>query len=425
LFGAALLGIGTETEDFVKFTQRIGRKTGGLRYTSFTSAVRDAAAVRGAAAVRDAGDAAAWLFMRGKATVDQASDLLDVFRDMLLTVKLDNQARFRQMLLEQKASQEASLIPMGHRVVVSRLRSKLNEAGWVAERIKGVDYLFFLRRLVKMVEEDWPTVLARLEAVREILINRHAMMCNVTVDAENWTKIQPQLTDFLGALPAHPTEKVTWAPSDEGAAPVLGEGLPAEPFEGLTIPAKVNYVAKGTNLHNLGHALNGASAVIKNYLRTTWLWERIRVQGGAYGAFCVTDQHAGTLSYASYRDPNLLTTLANYDQTGDFLRNLDLSEDELTKSIIGAVSDLDAYKLPDAKGYSSMARYLVGYTDEARQKFRDEVLSTTVDDFKAFADVVDAVKQHGLVVVLGSQEAIESASADADRDVAFEITKVL
>ncbi len=446
LFGAALLGIGTETEDFVKFTQRIGRKTGGLRYTPFTSAVRDA------------GDAAAWLFMRGKATVDQAGDLLDVFRDMLLTVKLDNRERFRQMLLEQKASQEANLIPMGHRVVVSRLRSKLNEAGWVAERIKGVDYLFFLRRLVKMVEDDWPIVLAKLEAVREILINRNAMMCNVTVDAENWTKVQPQLADFLGALPAHPTEKVTWAPLGEGAALVLGEGLPTEPasgegatssgqgtapmlgegavpglgeglltepFEGLTIPAKVNYVAKGTNLHNLGHTLNGASAVIKNYLRTTWLWERIRVQGGAYGAFCVTDQHAGTLSYASYRDPNLLTTLANYDQTGDFLRNLDLSEDELTKSIIGAVSDLDAYKLPDAKGYSSMARYLVGYTDEARQKFRDEVLSTTIDDFKAFADVVDAVKQHGLVVVLGSQEAIESASADTDGDVAFEITKVL
>jgi hypothetical protein len=450
LFGAALLGIGTETEDFVKFTQRIGRRTGGLRYTSFVSAVRASA------------EATAWFFMRGKATVGQARDLLDILHDMFLSVKLDNRERFLQMLLEQKASQEAALIPLGHRIVVSRLRSKFNEAGWVSEQMKGVEYLFFLRRLVRMVEKDWPTVLTKLEAVRQTLINRKAMMCNVTVDAENWAEVQPQLSGFLNALPAHPAEKVAWSfklgPNDtttlgegmppvlgegaasmlgegaasmlgEGAASMLGEGLPTEPFEGLTIPAKVNYVAKGANLRRLGCTLDGTSAVIKNYLRTTWLWERIRVQGGAYGAFCVTNQHAGTLSYASYRDPNLLATLANYDQTGDFLRNLDLSKDELTKSIIGAVSDLDAYQLPDAKGYSSMARYLIDYTDEARQRFRDEILSTTVDDFKAFADVVDEVKHHGHVVVLGSQESIEAASATVSKAAkdgyGFEITKVM
>jgi hypothetical protein len=402
LFGASLLGIGTESEDFVKFTQRIGRKTGGIRYTTFISTIRESL------------DTAAWLFMRGKATVEQAGDLLDILRDMLLTVKLDNQARFMQMVLEQKASHKASLIPSGHRVVVSRLRSKLNEAGWVAERMKGVDYLFFLRRLVKMVEEDWPAVLAKLEAVRHTLINRNAILCNVTLDTENWATTQPQFTQFLDALPAHPAEEVTWSPT---------EPLPPAHFEGLTIPAKVNYVAKGVNLYRLGHTLNGASAVIKNYLRTTWLWEKIRVQGGAYSAFCVTNQHAGTLAYASYRDPNLLATLANYDQIGDFLRDLDLSEDELTKSIIGAVSDLDAYQLPDAKGYSSMARYLIHYTDEARQEFREEVLATTVDDFKAFAEIVDDVKRYGPVVVLGAQDALEAASEAWDGPV--EITRVL
>ena len=83
------------------------------------------------------------------------------------------------------------------------------------------------------------------------------------------------------------------------------------------------------------------------YLRSTWLWGRIRVQGGAYGGFCSFDRRSGTLSFLSYRDPNLLGTLANYDGACRFLRQAELSEQELTRSIIGAIGELDAYELPD------------------------------------------------------------------------------
>src|SRR5690606_35397647 len=93
-----------------------------------------------------------------------------------------------------------------------------------------------------------------------------------------------------------------------------------------------------------------------------------------------------------------------------FLRKLELSDDELTKSIIGAIGMIDAYQLPDAKGYTSLVRYLVGETDESRQQARDEVLGTTAADFRAFADVLDAVAAQGRVVVLGSQEALSKAN---------------
>jgi len=40
------------------------------------------------------------------------------------------------------------------------------------------------------------------------------------------------------------------------------------------------------------------------------------VSGGAYGGFCNFDSHSGMFTYLSYRDPNLLGTLDNYDGTG-------------------------------------------------------------------------------------------------------------
>jgi Zn-dependent M16 (insulinase) family peptidase len=149
----------------------------------------------------------------------------------------------------------------------------------------------------------------------------------------------------------------------------------------------------------------------------------VRVQGGAYGGFCLFDRHSGLFTYLSYRDPNLLATIENYDQTSRFLRDLRLSEDELTKSIIGAIGRMDAYQLPDAKGYTSLVRYLIGESDESRQCLRDQILSTTVADFRAFAEMLQSVSDNGRVVVMGSQEAIETANAARERWL--DVTRVL
>jgi presequence protease len=387
LFGRALLEMGAGAEDFVQLSQRIGRATGGIWAQNYTGVVRGSA------------QAAAWMFLRGKAMPEKANELLAIMRDVLLDVRLDNQERFRQIVLEEKASQEARLVPGGHGVVNTRLRANFNEADWAAEQIGGVSYLLFLRKLAQEVDADWPAVHETLKQIRQTLLNRSAMICNITTDADNWRRFQPQLSAFLGALPATPAVAERWQP-DQGAR-----------FEGLTIPTQVNYVGKGADLYKLGYKPNGAAAVIGKYLRTTWLWEKVRVQGGAYGGFCVFDQRSGGFTFLSYRDPNLLATLDVYDQTSKFLRQVDLSDSELARSIIGTIGDVDAYQLPDAKGYTSMLRYLVGDTDEIRQRIREEILATTAADFRSFADTLDQVADRGLVVVLGSQTAIEAANA--------------
>jgi Zn-dependent M16 (insulinase) family peptidase len=399
LFGQSLVKIGTEAEDFVKLSRRIGRKTGGIAPSLLTSAVIDSS------------QAAARLVLRGKATVPQAEDLLQILRDILLTVKLDNKERFRQMVLEAKAHKETSLVPRGHGIVHTRLGAQFGEAGWLDEQTGGVEQLFFLRKLADDVEQDWPGVLAKLERVRQGLINRRTLVCNVTLDGDNWAYFESKLSSFVGTLPDLPAKTARWTP----------QAPPA--FEGLTIPARVNYVAKGTNLYAQGYVLDGSISVIANLMRTTWLWERVRVQGGAYGGFCSFDRHSGLFSYLSYRDPNLLSTLETYDQTAQFLHDLELSEDELARNIIGAIGRIDAYQLPDAKGYSSMVQYLIGESDEERQRLRDEVLSTTLTNFRAFADVLRQVSAEGRVVVMGSQEAIDAANAE--RGGWLQVTKVL
>jgi len=151
---------------------------------------------------------------------------------------------------------------------------------------------------------------------------------------------------------------------------------------------------------------------VNGYLGMAHLWEKIRVQGGAYGAFSVFDDTSGVYTFLSYRDPNIDATIENYDKAGDFLKTLDdkhLSENEIKKAIIAAIGELDSYQLPDAKGYSSMVRYIIGRTDEMRQKIRNEVLSTNGEDFIAFGDILEKAAKSNAVVVIGSQDAIEKS----------------
>ena len=386
LFGRALTELGTNTEDFVKLSQRIGRSTGGIYTRKMVSSIYGHE------------KSAAWLFLRGKATMENAEELLAILSDVLLSVNLDNRERFMQMVLEEKASIEAGLVPAGHRVVNTRLRSQFDEAGWVDVMLGGVQYLFFLRQLVDAVEGNWQSVLEKLEMLKNKLINRNVMITNVTLQDENWQKFLPFLDSFLGRLPAQPAIIKNWMLETP------------TPFEGLTIPAQVNYVGKGVNLYNLGYELDGSISVISNYLRTTWLWDRIRVQGGAYGVFSLFDRHSGVFTYLSYRDPNLLKTLENYDSTAQFLQKIELERDELIKSIIGAIGAFDSYMLPDAKRYASMVRYLIGDSDEIRQNWREQILNTKEEHFRNLGDILEQANKSGRVVVLGSQDAIQAAN---------------
>ena len=395
-FGKALTRLGTESEDYVKLSQRIGRKTGGIYASDFISSQVDNP------------EATAWLTVQGKATMEQAPAMLEIMHDILTTVKLDNRERFHQIVLETKARMEASLVPSGHSYVSSRLGAAFSEAAWVNEQLGGVAFLTFVRKLAEQVDNDWPGVLAKLEDVRGHLIRRNGMIANVTLDAANWGEFEPQLRKFAAALPSVEGERAVWTP----------DALPAH--EGLSIPAQVNYVGKGANLYELGYEYDGSINVISNLVRTGWLWDKIRAQGGAYGAFCNFSKYTGVWSFLSYRDPNLLGTLDNYDRTAEFLRSYELGDDELTKAIIGSIGSMDAYQLPDAKGFTSMTRYLTGETDERRQQARDGILGTTREDFVRFADVLDRANEVGRVVVMGSADALAAANQELEGELVIQ-----
>jgi len=388
LFGKALTEIGTETQNYVQLQQRIGAKTGGIAPMTFNSETVDG------------NDTTAYLFLRGKGMMHQTGDLLDILRDVLMTVRLDNKERFKQMVLEAKAGAEMYLPVAGNVAARARVNAHFTPSAWADEQMSGVSNLFFLRQLVDRIDSDWPGVLADLEAIRTLLVNRAGMLVNVTLDADNWANFRPQVEQFLGDLPAAASHIESWQPTD----------LPAH--EGLAVPAQVNFVAKAVNLYEAGYHRDGSYITVLKHANLDYMWNKIRVMGGAYGGAMMFSQTSGVLTFLSWRDPNLAITLKNYSAAADYLRKIELDDETLEKAIIGAIGQVDSYLLPDAKGLTQMQRHLIGITDGMRQRMRDELLSTTVADFRAFGEALANALENAKVAVVGNPDNLKKANDD-------------
>jgi hypothetical protein len=388
VFGRALTESGTAKRDFVDLSQRIARTSGGMWAQPFASPVRDSE------------DAAARLFLRAKATGDKIAPTLEIAAEILTSAKLDNKERIGRIVAEARARAEQRLVPSGHMIVATRLRARTHAAHAMDEAMTGLTNLLFLRDLEKRIEDDFRKVAKDLEEFRRLLLNRDTLILNATMDAELFARAEPEMGAVVEALP--------------GLAPAPAERvLPDLPDrEGLAIPAQVNYVGKGCGLTEHGITLTGAAQVVNKLIRTGYLWEKIRVQGGAYGAFCVMDRLAGALALVSYRDPNVADTVKAFDGLADYLETVHVDGDELEKSVIGAIGEIDAYQLPDAKGFTAMGRYLTGQDDAYLQTVREQALNASEKDFRELAKAVRVVAENGSVCVLGDSLAMENSGLD-------------
>ena len=387
LMGRCLTEMGTSRHDFVELGTLLASKTGGMDASPLV------------ATLRGARTPVARLCLGGKATADKADDLFALMAEVLTDADFDNRQRFTQMVLEERARLEQSLIPAGHGTVITRLRAAYSLSGRIGEAIGGVTSLEAVRALSDRVVNDWDSVRADLEILRGLILNRQDALLNLTADAATLAAAQPFAAALGRALPTAFSVPLGLAPLE---TPVN---------EALIVPAQVNYVGKGCNIYDLGYAWHGSAHVITRHLRMGWLWDQVRVQGGAYGAFCSLDRMSGTLALVSYRDPNVEKTLAAYDGTADYLRKLDLSDRDLTLAIVGAIGDLDTYLLPDARGAASLSRHLTDDRDDLRQRMREEILGTTRRHFTEFAEVMAEAARVGTVCVLGGSAAENAAAA--------------
>lgn len=414
LLSSMMSSFGTSTEDEATFSRRVDAQTGGLGMGPQTMAVPGRAWTVG-----DRDDLSSYWMVSGKATGARAGSLFSLAAQMLTEVQLDNPSRVVEMLTQRLSAMESSASTSGS-YASSGLGGRLSLAGHVDEIMGGLSAMGTAREALAQAQADWPSLLARLERMRAALLVPDGAIINLSADAPSMAAALKHVPSFLAALP-----------SDEAPSPPspwlrpTASGILVPTHEGLQVPTQVNYVVKSAAIYDPGETISGATSVITKYLGTAYLWDKVRVQGGAYGCSLGFSQISGIATYSSYRDPNVASTLAAYDATGDYLREHPLSAADLSKAIIGAVGALDTPQSVNGKGSSAMLRHMLGVTDEDRQVWRDQVLGTTAADFVAFADRLDRVVDGGSVAVIASERAIAEANGVLPEGRRLEARRIL
>lgn len=333
--------------------------------------------------------------VRGKALTAQVPTMMNLMEEILFTTRFDEDRRLKELLDETKSRTEMALYDRGHVIAATRLLSYFSPGAKISEETGGISFYHFVSGLANGYDNKKEEIKANLRKVAEELLAKGNLILSITGEEEEYRAVAQGIPALLKELKAGKRE----------AAPY--RFAPDEGNEGLMTPAKVQYVAKGYNFKKLGFSYSGSMQVLRTILNLDYLWNKVRVQGGAYGNLVGIDRN-GNIYFASYRDPNLTETIKAYDDMADYLRHFEADEREMTKYILGTISRLDTPLSPSMKGEKGDALYLSGLTKEELQKERDEILSTDVGKIRSFAEIVTQVAKKGVICVLGNEEKIRS-----------------
>uniref|UniRef100_A0A7S2CTU1 Peptidase M16C associated domain-containing protein n=1 Tax=Haptolina brevifila TaxID=156173 RepID=A0A7S2CTU1_9EUKA len=404
--------VGTSEMSAVAMQRRIGARTGGI---STAMIFEQPTGVGGT--VADPLDSVAYLAIRGKATKEKAQDLFDLSHALLADANLaGGQAKAIEMLRETQSNLESAFISSGNSFAGARLAARNSLVGYIGELTQGVTYYGHVKSMLAMAKDDWPSLLAGLERVRSTLLTQKGMIINLTTDPDALEAVQPTVDAFVSRLPAEAAVRSD-APAWRDAVQLL-----PRVDEAYAITTQVHYVAAGAKLYEQGESMDGAMYAVSRFLSRGYLWDNVRVVGGAYGGGCSLNTNTGAISFSSYRDPNVQGTLDIYAKAAEVLAEGELTDEALEQAIVGAVGDLDSPMNAQQKGARALTHYLTGITTETRQKFRDDVIGTKRESFRLFAERLRAAQLK--VCVFGSKEALEAANAARSAEEQIEVTQL-
>ena len=344
--------------------------------------------------------------IKASALYEKLDNVAELIKEVIGTTKYESDKRVKELISEGVSRMSEGIAAAGHMYSMKRAGSYVSELEYRNDLISGIDYYYFIKDLSEHFDEKKEEVYKNLRETADYIFDEKFLVPAIVCRKE--------ALDKMGSIL-------------KTVKPVLkGSGKTYEPEEvkleakneAITTSSRVQYVALsgGYKLH--GYDYNGAIRALVGAVNNDNLYINVRVKGGAYGVFMVVDRF-GSLSFGSYRDPNIKKTYEAYNAVPKFIEELDADEDAMTKFVIGAIGKLDRPLSPAMKGAYCSGAYLMGLTTEDYQKERDELINATVEDLRKFAPMVRDVLKDNNICVIGNEDKIKE-----DKDIFKTIRKL-
>ena len=341
--------------------------------------------------------------MKAKVLYDRLPFAFDMIKEIIYTSDLTDRKRLRELTGMLKSRLQSIMMSSGHAIAIQKALSGISKSDLISVKTGGIDFY----RVLETIEDDFDNkageLIEKLQTLSELIFTRENLrLIDITAEKDKCTKFPGLAQSFIKDAP-----HLKMQPNEPDLIPTRFK-------EAYRTSAKVQYVAKAGTYRSDNTPYTGALKVLKVIMGYDYLWKEVRVVGGAYGCFAGFSR-AGRATFVSYRDPNLTRTLEVYDRASDYVKTFDAGERDMTKYIIGTISDLDFPLTAGSKGARSRDAYLTGDTIEKVQKERDEILGCTADVIRGLYVYIDQMKDDECICVLGGEEEIKKAEDLFDR----------
>ncbi len=348
-----------------------------------------------------------------KKLVVGSSCLPEYINDVVtIPMEISNRTRFekkeeiKKILLQVKAYMERKFLTSGHSVATTRVQSYATCVGAIREDMEGISFYQFLCQLLKDFDEKFQEIKQILEGLVEEMISHVPVTISFTGSEKEFEQFKKCVEETDYFVPKKVTKELenSTLKKEEDTKEVYNAATYVK--EGFVIPSEVSYVAKTDSLKRMGMDYNGHIFVLSRILTLDYFWNEVRVKGGAYGSGLQIGR-TGNVVFYSYRDPRQIGTINTFYEVEQYIKELDLSEDEMTKYIIGALAMLEQPKKPSEIGRYEDNCYFTNWSLEDVERIKKEITTTTVSDIKKCAVIFEKMKETNYACIIGNGTQME------------------
>ncbi len=374
---------------------------------------------------------------------EKESEALSLMTEIMTDTDFSAAEEIVQILYQQYESCQQSMIMDGHRMAMLKARAAVSETGRLSDAAEGPSFADWISSQIEKIEacesigtEDAPGgyepdadapecdssdagAFADCVPTETALMHQQNKCCslakqiiipgNMLVSVSSDGQMQAY-TEKIKSLftEAHKSGADDDAADDAGresiccAADSSAEQNTSETVF-LPVPAPVAYSAMAGNLQPFGIKSSGAWKVLAKLVSMDFLWNEIRVRGGAYGTGMSVSAD-GVVGYFSYRDPSPEDSLNIYRNVPEFIRQFCTGNPDLTGIKIGTVADTEPVLAPGARGKAADQWYLAGITDAYRKEQRRQILHADTQEMLQIADELQRMEASMQACIIASPE---------------------
>ncbi len=351
---------------------------------------------------------------RGKALGNNLPVLYSLIGEIITETDFSNKARMKELLAEAVSRANDSFISQGNQTALHRLLGGIFPAEAVSEQISGLSSFYYFKEILHDFDQRYEELVARMKKTLSQIFGKKTLLIGLGGDAKLFCEDKENRKALIRKL-----EKADFEADHREASfdsPYRWKEELKASHEGIKTASQVQYVVAAGNFMQAGYSYTASLKVLRMIMSYEYLWNRIRMQGGAYGC-SMNSSRTGALYFTSYRDPHLKNTLEVYRAIPEYLRNFQADDREMTKYIIGAFGEMTSPLTNSLKIARSLEAYRTGLPYEVLQKERKEIINTDAETIRGLANMVEAVLNQGHLAVLGNEAKINQEESLFDTTI--------